>query len=122
MDGYNRRTIRNGTSSDLVSEKRRITLFLGDSGDVLRPEHVNAKKYSTQHVQEIPNLEITKFFSPHEKTVDPQRAMEAGVLTFGGDPPHSSIQTPTRETRAPHQVRTGTVDPNRPSIKGTVIT
>lgn len=44
------------------------------------------------------------------------------MLTLGGDPLDSSIATPTRDMRAPNQVREGTLAPNMPSIRGTTIT
>lgn len=44
------------------------------------------------------------------------------MLTLGGDPLDSSIATPTRDMKAPNQVRKGTVAPKMPSIKGTTIT
>lgn len=44
------------------------------------------------------------------------------ALTFGGDPPDSSIATPKIDMTAPNQVRAGIIAPNIPSSRGTTIT
>ena len=43
-------------------------------------------------------------------------------LTLGGDPLDSSSPTPKIDMRAPNQTRAGTIAPNIPSSKGTIIT